>query len=201
MLKKLSIDLYPGYGWDHLRFIDMLPIYNVRNSNDSLVMQECIAHIPTRKSELEMNSDIIDIYDSSAKTYASEYIIGGGVSFLGIGVSASYSEQYQQMKEQQGREDTVTIRNEIRYTFADVLLLRSCPLDPGFKAEIIEIANYIKNDQQVMATYASQVFVLHYGTHYTSRFRIGGHIVEENFMKSKELYSSETIKKNSQAIG
>jgi hypothetical protein len=197
--KNPPIELYPGYGWDQLRFVGMLPIYNVRNSNDSLVMQECITHIPTRKSELEMNSDIIDIYDSSAKTYVSKYTVGGGVSFLGIGVSASYSEEYQQMKEQQGREDTVTIRNEIRYTFADVLLLRSCPLDPQFKAEIVAIANYIKDDQQVMATYASQLFVLRYGTHYTSRFRIGGHIVEENFMKSKELYSSETIKKTSQA--
>jgi hypothetical protein len=196
--KHSPIELYPGYGWDQLRFVDMLPIYNVRNSNDSLAMQECIANIPRRKSELEMNSDIIDIYDSSGKTYASKYTVGGGVSFLGIGVSASYSEEYQQMKEQQGREDTVTIRNEIRYTFADVLLLRSCPLDPRFKAEIVEIANHIKDDQQMMATYAAQLFVLHYGTHYTSRFRIGGHIVEENFMKSKELYSSETIKKSSQ---
>jgi hypothetical protein len=197
--KNLSVDLYPGYGWDNLRFIDMLPIYNVRNYNGSLVMQECVSHIPIHKTELEMNSDIIDIYDSSAKTYASEYTIGGSAGFLGFGVSASYSEQYQQMKEQQGREDTVTIRNEIRITSADVLLLRSCPLDPQFKAEIIEIANHIKNDQQIMATYASQLFVFHYGTHYTSRFRLGGHIVEENFMKSKELYSSETIKKNSQA--
>jgi len=41
--------------------------------------------------------------------------------------------------------------------------------------------------------------LLHYETHYRSVFRIGGHIVEENFMNSKGLYTSETIKKNSQA--
>lgn len=196
--KHMAIELYPGYGWDQLRFIDMLPIYNIRNFNDSIIMQECVAHIPTRKSELEISSDVIDVYDSTAKSYANKYTVGGGVSFLGIGVSASFSEQYQQMKEQQGRENTVTIRNEFRYTFADVLLLRSCPLDSQFKAEIIKIANHIKEDEDMMATYESQLLVLRYGTHFTSRFRIGGHIVEDNFIKSRELYSSETIKKTTQ---
>ncbi|CAF1548340.1 unnamed protein product [Adineta ricciae] len=50
-----------------------------------------------------------------------------------------------------------------------------------------------------MATYHSQVFVLRYGTHYTSRFLIGGHIVEESFLKSTELYSDETVRKSRQS--
>ena len=197
--KALSIDLYPGYGWDDLRYLDMLPIFNVRNSNSSINMQECIAHIPKRRSQLELSSKVIDIYDSSSSSYTKVYTTGGGLSFLGFGISASYSEQYQQLKEQQGRENTVTIRNEIEHILADVLLVRSCQLDSQFKTEIIDIANYIKTDEQIKATYAAQLLVLRYGTHYTSRFRIGGRIVDENFMKSQELYASETIRKSSQA--
>ncbi|UJR18270.1 hypothetical protein I4U23_005173 [Adineta vaga] len=49
-----------------------------------------------------------------------------------------------------------------------------------------------------MATYASQIFVLHYGTHYISRIRIGGHIIEDNFIKSKDLYTNDTTMKSMQ---
>ena len=62
--KNTVIDLYPGYGWDHLRFIDMLPIYGVQNSTNSDIMQRCIVHVPIRKTELEINSEIVDIYNS-----------------------------------------------------------------------------------------------------------------------------------------
>ncbi|UJR07015.1 hypothetical protein I4U23_011303 [Adineta vaga] len=152
-----------------------------------------------RQSELEVNSEIVDVYNSSTTSYERRSVAGGGGGFLKFGVSASYSEQYQQIKHQQGREDTVTIRNEIRYVLANVLLSRSCSLDSQFKSEIIRIGNYIKNGEDTMATYHSQVFVLRYGTHYTSRFLIGGHIVEESFLKSTELYSDETIRKSRQS--
>lgn len=197
--KSLFVDLYPGYGWDHLRFIDMLPIYQVRNANSSVQMQECIAHVPIREVEIEMNSDIIDVYDSTTKDYSSEHILGGGVGFMGFGISASFSKQYRELKERQGREQTVIIRNEILHNTADVFLLRSCPLDSHLKAEIINIANNIRDDEPIMARYAAQTFVLRYGTHYTSRFRIGGRIVEENFMKTQDLYSSSTVTKSMQA--
>ncbi|CAF3467375.1 unnamed protein product [Rotaria sp. Silwood2] len=118
---------------------------------------------------------------------------------MGFGVSASFSKQFRELKERQGREQTVTIRNEIIHTTADVLLLRSCPLDKQLKSEIIDIASYIRRDEPIKAMYASQVFVLRYGTHYTSRFRIGGRIAEENYMISQELYSSDMVKKTTQA--
>lgn len=50
-----------------------------------------------------------------------------------------------------------------------------------------------------MAMYAAETFVLRYGTHYTSRFRIGGRIVEENFIKTQDLYTSDTVTKSMQA--
>ena len=193
-----SVDLYPGYGWDHLRFMDMLPIYSVRNLNKSSDMQQCTAQIPMRASEIDVNSDIIDIYNVSTTDYASEFTINGEVNTLKFGIGGSFSKLYRTIKQQQGRENTVTIRNEIRYILAEVLLLRSCPLDSQFKSEVLKIATYIKTEQPRMATYAAQLFVLRYGTHYTSRIRIGGHIVEENFIKRKELSTNDTIKKSYQ---
>ncbi|CAF0798268.1 unnamed protein product, partial [Didymodactylos carnosus] len=74
---KLKITVYPGYGWDNLRFIDMLPVYAVSNLNDSISMQACIEILPILQSNVDLSSTIIDLYDTTSDAYASKMIIGG----------------------------------------------------------------------------------------------------------------------------
>ncbi|CAF1635175.1 unnamed protein product, partial [Adineta ricciae] len=189
----LQIDLYPGYGWDHLRFLDMLPIFDIRNSYNSTIMQQCITHIPLRQSEFDIQSQLIDLYNSSTTTYELEINLGGEIPLpeTGIGIGGSFSPTYQDIKSQQGRDNTITLRNVIRHDFADVLLLPSCSLDSRFKSEIIQIANYIKTGELIKASYAAQMLILRYGTHYTNRIRIGGQIIQDNFIRTKDFYTND----------
>ncbi len=51
--KSMKVDIYPGFGWDHLRFINMSPVFDVSNFNDSDVFQSCIEMIPLHENKIE----------------------------------------------------------------------------------------------------------------------------------------------------
>jgi hypothetical protein len=193
--KSLKIDIYPGFGWDHLRFLDMAPLYDVSNFNDSDVFQSCIEMIPLHENKIEMGSIEIDTFDSSTSDYSSNLMIGGSVGYGGFKIGGSYSEAYQTVKKEQGQEKTITLRNQIDYLMVDVILQPSCPLHPQVKKDLIEIAKYQWTNQSLLATYLAQLFVKKYGTHFVSRLYLGGSIVEEDFI-SHSNYQSSTLEKN-----
>ncbi len=193
--KSLKVDIYPGFGWDHLRFLDMAPIYDVSNFNDSDVFQSCIEMIPLHENKIEMGSTEIDTFDSSTNDYSSNLMIGGSAGFGGFKIGGSYSKEYQTVKKVQGKEKTITLRNEIDYLMVDVILHPSCPLNPQVKKDLIEIAKYQTNNQSLMATYLAQLFIKKYGTHFTSRLYLGGSIIEEDFI-SHSSYDTSTSEKD-----
>jgi hypothetical protein len=193
--KTLKIDIYPGFGWDHLRFIDMAPLYDVSNFNDSDVFQSCIEMIPLHENKIEMGSVEIDAFDSRTSDYSSNLMIGGSAGYGGFKVGGSYSKEYQIVKKEQGQEKTITLRNEIDYLMVDVILQPSCPLHPQVKKDLIEIAKYQWNNQSLLATYLAQLFVKKYGTHFVSRLYLGGSIIEEDFI-SRSNYQLSTSEKN-----
>ena len=157
--KSLKVDIYPGFGWDHLRFIDMSPIFDVSNFNDSDVFQSCIEMIPLHENKIETGSTVIDAFDKHTADYSTNIAVGGSGAFKGVKISGSYSHEYQELKQEQGEEKTVTLRNHIDYLMVDVILQQSCPLHPQAKRDLIEIAKYISTDQSLRATYAAQLFV------------------------------------------
>lgn len=193
--KSLKVDIYPGFGWDHLRFLDMAPIYDVSNFNDSDVFQSCIEMIPLHENKIEMGSAEIDVFDSTTSDYSSNLMIGGSAGFGGFKISGSYSKEYQTIKKEQGQEKTIALRNEIDYVIVDVLLQPSCPLHPQVKKDLLEITKYKASNQSLMATYLAQLFVKRYGTHFTSRLYLGGSITEEDFISDSSFYASTSEKK------
>ncbi|CAF4360565.1 unnamed protein product, partial [Rotaria sp. Silwood2] len=192
--KLPNIDIYPGFGWDHLRFIDLAPIYEVSNLKDSDMFQSCIEMIPLHENKIEMGSTEIDTFDSRTSDYSSNLMIGGSAGFGGFKIGGSYSKEYQTTKKEQGQEKTITLRNQIDYLMVDVILLSACPLHPQVKKDLIEIAEHQANKESLLATYFAQLFVKKYGTHYTSRLYLGGSIIEEDFI-SQSNYSSNTSEK------
>ncbi len=193
--KTLKIDVYPGFGWDHLRFLDMAPLYDVSNFNDSDGYQSCIEMIPLHENKIEMGSTEIDTFDSRTSDYSSNMMIGGSAGYGGFKIGGSYSKEYQTVKKEQSQEKTITLRNEIDYLMVDVILQPSCPLHPQVKKDLIEIAKYQSNNQSLMATYLAQLFVKKYGTHFVSRLYLGGSIIEEDFI-SRSNYQLSTADKN-----
>lgn len=192
--KSLKVDIYPGFGWDQLRFLDMAPIYDISNFDDSDSFQSCIEIIPLHENKIEMGSTEIDTFDSSSADYSSHLMIGGSAGFAGFKLSGSYSKEYQSMKREQGKENTIVLRNEINYLMVDVMLQSSCPLHPQVKIDLLEIAKYQASNQSLLATYLAQLFVKRYGTHFTSRLYLGGSIVEEDFISHSNYQSHESEK-------
>ncbi|CAF3585567.1 unnamed protein product [Rotaria sp. Silwood1] len=141
-----------------------------------------------------MGSTEIDTFDSRTSDYSSNFMIGGNIGFEGFKIGGSYSKEYQKTKKEQGQEKTITLRNQIDYLMVDVILLSTCPLHPQVKKDLIEIAEYQANKENLLATYLAQLFVKNYGTHYTSRLHLGGSIIEEDFI-SHSNYSSNTSEK------
>lgn len=193
---SLKVDIYPGYGWDHLRFMELSPIFDVSNFNDSDVLQSCIDLIPVHEKRIELNSEIIDVFDSHNSDYSSNYVISGSARFTKFPlISGSFSRSFSESKAQQAREQSISLRNQIDYILVDVILDASaCRLNPNVKKDIIQLGKYLTSEQAMMATYAAQLFVKKYGTHYTNRLLLGGSIVEEDFVRLSDFNKSqETI--------
>lgn len=196
---SFKVDIYPGFGWDHLRFIEMSPIYAVSNFNDSTMFQSCIQMIPLLEDNIQLDSELFDSFNIRTSDYSSNFVTDGSLNFLKFRIGGSYSKDYRQVKTQQGRERTVTLRNEFNHLLVDVILDSSCSLNPQVKRDLIQISNYITSGQSAMASYAAQVFVKRYGTHFTSRLQLGGSLVEEDYFSSSAFYSGETIKRGYKA--
>ncbi|CAF4498525.1 unnamed protein product [Rotaria sp. Silwood2] len=98
--KSLKIDIYPGFGWDQLRFLDMSPVFNISNFNDSDIFQSCVEMIPLHENKIEMGSTSLNTFDSNENNYASSFMIGGSAGYLGFKISGSYSNEYQRIKEE-----------------------------------------------------------------------------------------------------
>ncbi|CAF1185307.1 unnamed protein product [Adineta ricciae] len=194
--KTLKIDVFPGYGWDDLRFLDMNPVYDISNFNDSRVFQSCVEIIPIRQNRISLGSELIDVFDSRTTDYSSNLMISSKGGYLTFRIGGSYSSEYQNVKRQQGEEQTITLRNQIDYLMVEVLLKSSCPLNPQMKYDLMEISTYLENEQTEMATYAAQMFVRNYGTHVTNRIHLGGSLIEEDFIYNSNYQFNEETKRS-----
>lgn len=193
--KSMKVDIYPGFGWDHLRFIDMSPVFDVSNFNDSNAFQSCIEMIPLHENNIETGSTVIDAFDSRTNDHSQTISVGASGGYGGFKLGGSYSNEYQKIKNEQGEHKTVTLRNHIDYLMVDVILQSSCPLNPHVKKDLIEMAKYITTNQQLRATYAAQLFVKKYGTHFTSRIQLGGSISEDDYVSYASFHTSDAEKR------
>lgn len=192
--KSLKVDIYPGFGWDHLRFIDMNPLFDVSNFNNSDVFQSCIEMIPLHENNIETGSTVIDSFDQRTDDNSLNFMVGGSLPIKSVKIGGSYSYENQKIKKEQGEQGTITLRNHIDYLMVDVILQQTCPLNAHVKKDLIEIAKLITLDQNLRATYAAQLFVKKYGTHFTSRLQLGGSISEDDYVSHANFNKDETEK-------
>ncbi len=194
-VKSVTVDIYPGFGWDNLRFLELSPIFDVSNFNSSDKFQACIEVIPVRQNRIQLDSTVVDMFDARTSDYSSNLFIGGSAGYMGFRISGSYSQEYQSSKKQQGEEKTIAFRNQIEYIIHDVILKSSCQLNPKVKQALIDIARYQTSEQLTMATYAAQLFIKTYGTHFTSRLSLGGSIIQEDHIQQSLYYGQSSDKK------
>ena len=197
--KSVLVNIYPGFGWDDLRFLDLSPIFDVSNFNSSIQYQSCIEILPVYHNKFLLDSTVIDMFDARSSDYSSNLFISGGGSFWKVSVKGSYSQEYQSSKKQQGEENTIAIRNQIEYIMYDVILTSTCKLNPQVKKTLIDISRYQTSDQGTMAKYAAQLFIKMYGTHFISRLSLGGSIVQEDHIKKSIYYENNSQTKKYRA--
>ncbi|CAF1634061.1 unnamed protein product [Adineta ricciae] len=193
------LDVYPGYGWDDLRHVDMSSVFNVLNFENTHLNEKCIQVYPVREQKMELVSSIIDVFDSYETDYSSDLFVGGSASYMGFKVSGSYSQNYQSSKKLQREENTIILRNHIDFIMSEVLMSPSCELHAEAKKRLVDIAKYETNNQSAMATYAAQLFVKEYGTHYTNRLRLGGSIAQDDHIQRSTFKTNDSSSKSYQA--
>lgn len=192
---SMKVDIYPGFGWDNLRFMDLLPIFNVSNFNSSNIFQSCIEVIPMHENKIELESTVIDMFNSKSHEYASNFMIGGSASYSSFEISGAYSNEYVTVKKEQNQEKTVTLHNQINYLMSDVLLSRRCPITEQAKKDLLMIAQYEMSNEHELANYEAELFVKNYGTHYVNRIHLGGSITQEDFIYESVYESSGSRKR------
>ena len=88
--------------------------------------------------------------------------------------SASYSQNFKDMMDEQTRTKTVTIRSKYYDHRYSLMLNSDCKLNKGFETYIKEIADCLQNGDNEWATFLSEEVIRDYGTHYIKRAQIGG---------------------------
>ncbi|CAC5404633.1 unnamed protein product [Mytilus coruscus] len=102
----------------------------------------------------------------------------GSASFKGIGISASFSSEFEHVKSHQIEDKSLTTKVQARYVRYTAKVLPDAPLDPSFHSRLLKIASHIR--PEVVSTIRKRVT--------RSRFRNKTSI--ENNVKIDQVKSS-----------
>ncbi len=202
--KKLS---GPGYGWDYLTAVTGgHPLLNIsytdlrKTNDDKYLVNNCIVVEDAKRTSLIDSSEIIEssnqYTDITSKSMSASFSASANFKIVKVSISGSFSQNFQDMVEEQTKSKTITIRSkyyEHRYT---LMLNSDCRLNSGFEQLVREIAFCLKNGDLEWAKYLSQEVVRDYGTHFITKAYIGGifhmddYISTSYFFKSDNSYSS-----------
>ncbi|XP_051882131.1 macrophage-expressed gene 1 protein-like [Pristis pectinata] len=188
-----ALEVLPGGGWDNLRNLDRGRVMNIsyslcKTSEDGkYFIPDQVYVVPQKQTSMDIVSDMINSWmDYKSSTSAS---INSEVSFLSI-LNAKFSASFERVKTHQVRDSSMTTRIQVRNLMYRVKSIPNFQLDQGFKQQLIEIANYIENNQTKAADYYTQLLVLNYGTHVLTGVDAGASLVQVDQIKSSFVSDS-----------
>uniref|UniRef100_H3A4Y7 Macrophage expressed 1 n=2 Tax=Latimeria chalumnae TaxID=7897 RepID=H3A4Y7_LATCH len=187
------LEVLPGRGWDNLRNMDMGTVMNLnfsecRTTEDGeYLIPNDVYVIAQKQSNIEINSELIENWLSYKDSVANS--INTEASFFSI-LNGKFSAQFQQVKIHNVYDQTVTARVQARYHIYSVKSKPYFSLDPGFKRELVEIANHLENNQTRMAQFLTEMLILNYGTHVLTSLDAGASLVQEDQVKYTFVYDN-----------
>ncbi|KAK2100406.1 Macrophage-expressed protein 1 protein [Saguinus oedipus] len=194
-LKLPVLEVLPGGGWDNLRNVDMgrvmdLTYTNCRTTEDGqYIIPDEIFTIPQKQSNLEMNSEILESWTNYQSS--TSYSINTELSLFSK-VNGKFSTEFQRMKTLQVKDKAVTTRVQVRNLIYTVKINPALELSSGFRRELLDISDYLENNQTRMATYLAELLVLNYGTHVITSVDAGAALIQEDHIRASFLQDSQS---------
>uniref|UniRef100_UPI00398F5B52 macrophage-expressed gene 1 protein-like n=1 Tax=Pristiophorus japonicus TaxID=55135 RepID=UPI00398F5B52 len=182
-----ALEVLPGGGWDNLRNLDRGRVMNISYSqcktteDGTYFIPDQVYVVAQKRTSIEIVSEVIEnwlLYKSS--TSAS---VNAEVSFLSF-LNSRFSADSERVKIHQVRDSSTTTRIQVRNLMYEVKASPNFQLDQGFKEQLIEIANYLENNQTRAADYYSELLVLDYGTHVLTGVHAGASLLQEDQVSS-----------------
>jgi hypothetical protein len=204
-------EVLPGGGWDNLRNI---PGGQVASSNYSLcrltedksyLIPDNTYVIPVKQSRVDSFAEVIKHWSDYKSTTATSVNVGASFSGFGVKVSGSFSYEHNQVKENQVRDSSTTIRvtlKQHRYTMA---LQPGFQLHPDFKARLLDAATHIEGNNTRMVDYELDLLVRDYGTHVITSVEAGASLAQlqqirtSYFQQHEEQGTSTRVKASASA--
>ncbi|KAJ1168983.1 hypothetical protein NDU88_000895 [Pleurodeles waltl] len=189
-LKVHTLEVLPGGGWDNLRNLDMGRVMNMaystcKTTEDGVyIIPDDVFVIPQKQTNLEMNSEIVENWKEYTSSTALS--VNAEVSIVAL-INAKFSTDFQSMKTHQVRDQSFTTRVQVRNRRYIVKANPNFNLDPTFKSQLVEMANYLENNQTRMANYLAELLILNYGTHVITSVDAGACLVQEDQILSTFL--------------
>ena len=201
------MEVLPGTGWDNLRNMDMGLVfeynytqYQLTNDRKYLLPDGFFA-IPVQESNIEKVSELIEHWDDYTSLTAYSINVKGGGSIFDI-IGGKFSTEYLNAKTNMynNNQKSIMARVQISHKLYTVhLQLGATKLHPIFKARLLDIAEYMINNNSQIALYLAELLVRNYGTHYLTVAHAGGILVQEDYITSKLATSFEESKQKIKA--
>ncbi|XP_048644861.1 macrophage-expressed gene 1 protein isoform X1 [Marmota marmota marmota] len=194
-LKIPVLEVLPGGGWDNLRNVDMgqvieLNYTDCRTTEDGqYIIPDEVFTIPQKQSNLDLNSEILESWMNYKSSISSS--INMEISVFSK-VNGKFSTEFQRMKTLQVRDQAATTRVQVRNLIYTVKIDPASKLSSGFMKDLMDISDFLANNQTRMATYLAELLVLNYGTHVITSLEAGAILMQEDHIKSSFLQDSQS---------
>ena len=196
-LSLSRMKVLPGVGWDNLRNMDMSLVFEYDYTNCQLtsdrkfLLPDGYFAIPIQQSDVETISELFTHWDNytsltsaSINTEESTY----------SRIAGKFSYDYIKMKASMYNDKSFVARTQVRRKLYTIRLITGTALHPTFKSRLLDIADYMAQNETEIVQYLSELLVRDYGTHYTSVVHVGAILAQEDYIKSTFIEDIEETK-------
>lgn len=175
------LEVLPGRGFDNLRNLDMgqIHLYNYSTckitEDGKYMIPDSVYVVPLQHGHYKFFADYYDHWDNYTSITNSRVNVEVEGFF---GISGSYSNEKQSVKENQVNYNSKTTRITFRNRVYSVQLDPVSELHPKFKAKVYEISASMQNNDTNLRRYLSELLVRDYGTHYITSVEAGAVFVK-----------------------
>lgn len=180
------MEVLPGGGWDNLRNMDMGTVMSLNYSHcrttedGEYLIPDDVYVTPQRQSNLDINSEIIENWVYYKDTIADS--VNAEASFFSV-LNGKFSAGLERTKMHNVYDQTVTTRVQVKYFIYSVKAKPYFTFDNTFKKQLMDIANYLENNQTREAKYLAEMLILNYGTHVLTSVDAGATLIQEDQVK------------------
>ena len=198
--KPFMFEVLPGFGWDNLVNENRGVVVNFNFSkcktteDRRYLIPDGIVTIPIKTSRMNVFSKLYDHWSKYESDTAFSVNNGASANIRGIKIAASFSSEYEHIKQHQLEDKSFTTKVQARFVRYTAKVLPGVQLDHSFRNRLLRIAGHIQQNRKMSTRYESELLVRDFGTHVLTSVDAGASIVKVDQVDSS-LLQDTTIDK------